>query len=117
MSRHARSFTRTVWLFLGLQGGWWGSSEIIAAVKQPGWSHAAMATGIHTLACRGVITSRRDDEGRVRYGLTRANRIPRDFTLADIEDLTGIRFVAEPACPKHLSRRDSGRPHRKNRRP
>lgn len=90
------SFTKAVWFLLGREGGRWTAGEIMKKV-QTNWTTKSATSYLSEMARGGLIRRFRDEEGHIRYGVTRSCKIPRNLTLAEIEDLVGIRFT-EDAC-------------------
>jgi hypothetical protein len=98
------SFTKAVWFLLGLEGGRWGTGEIFDKLKPSGWNRRNAAKYIADMAYSGLLERYPGAEGRVSYGVTRSCKIPRGLTLAEIEQLSGIRFVEEAApCERALT--------------
>jgi hypothetical protein len=90
------SFTKAVWFLLGQEGGRWTASEIMLKV-QTSWTRDSAISYLSEMARSGLIRRFKDEDGRMRYGVTRTCKIPRNMTLAEIEQLVGIKFV-EDAC-------------------
>lgn len=93
--KRVQSFTKAVWFFLGQNGGRWGSAEIIDRLKITSWKRKAQAAYIGEMANSRLITRYRDEDNRIVYGVTRKNKIPRDLTLEEVEQLLGIRFCGD----------------------
>lgn len=92
------SFTKAVWFLLGKEGGRWTVTEILAKVETT-WPRNAARYQIGDMASKGLIKRYRGDEGEIRYGITRACKIPRNLTLAEVEELVGVQFVADACQP------------------
>jgi len=97
------SFTKDVWFLLGREGGWWTISEVLSRLdanySRREYNPRAM---ISNMAQTKLLCRRQDAEKGAIYGVTRACKIPRNLTLAEIEQLVGIRFVEQP-CTKATS--------------
>ncbi len=91
------SFTKDVWFLLGKEGGWWSLSEILARLdadySRREYNPRAI---IANMAQRHLLCKRHTPETGATYGVTRTCMIPRNLTLAEIEQLVGIRFIEPP---------------------
>lgn len=91
------SFTKAVWFLLGMEGGRWTVGEILDTIET-NWPRNAARYQIGDMAATGLLARFEDPERGLTYGVTRACKIPRGLTLAEIEQLTGIRFVDTPCA-------------------
>ena len=92
--REAASFTKDVWFLLGREGGRWTLSEILSRMDAKYSRRNSCARSlISNMVQRGLIARYPGQDGAMTYGVTRTCKIPQNLTLAEIEQLIGIRFV------------------------